>query len=442
MADTAPRTVSSDQPAGGSPPWNKTTRYVVAVFLFIAGIFVIVLMGPIFQTLVWAFLFAFAAFLPSAALARHTPISYRLAVVLIYLIFTVIIIALLLVITPDFINGMNELRASLQASLDERVEELEAYEPEDGIVQIIDFEVDLNPIVEPMRAFILISEEEGLAAAVGDAAAEAEKPREQLKSTNLQVIIQDLSDVVSWLGQRLGGLISGLVGYIAILVTAAYIAFIYLLELPKSRGVIYNWIPASYEHEVGLMLLKIDQTWSSFFRGQLVVAVLLVIASYIQFVLTGLPGAGVLAVLVGLLSLIPWTGGLIATIILGVVALLQGSTVFVDMPNWQFALLTVLINGILTQIAHTVIQPLTYGEAVDISATSMVVGVSLGLALGGILGAFLVVPIIGTLRILVHYLMSKVTQRDPYPDEEMPDPSGEGFFSEVFYFRRRLLASE
>jgi predicted PurR-regulated permease PerM len=193
---------------------------------------------------------------------------------------------------------------------------------------------------------------------------------------------------------------------------------------------------------MGLMLFKIDDTWNGFFRGQLAVAVLLAVASYLQFTLTGLPGASVLALLVGFLSLIPWIGGPIATLILTGVALLQGSTVFVEMPNWQFALLTFAVNGVLTQTSSNVIQPVVYGGAVSISATSVVIGVSLGLALGGILGAFLVVPIMGTLRVLVYYLISKLAGRDPYPAEEPPDPSGEGFFSEVFYFRRGPSASQ
>ena len=34
--------------------------------------------------------------------------------------------------------------------------------------------------------------------------------------------------------------------------------------------------------------------------------------------------------------------------------------------------------------------------------------------------AFLIVPILGTVRVIVMYLMAKVMQRDPFPGEEMP----------------------
>ena len=72
----------------------------------------------------------------------------------------------------------------------------------------------------------------------------------------------------------------------------------------------------------------------------------LAVASYLQFLLTGLPGASVLAVLAGFPSLIPWIGGSIATLIVTGVASLQGSTAFVDMPNWRFALLALVTNGL------------------------------------------------------------------------------------------------
>jgi predicted PurR-regulated permease PerM len=357
-------------------------------------------------------------------------------VVLVYLVLTVLIIALLLVVIPGLIDDANELWASLAASYQEFLATLEAYQPGDAVVEILGFEIDLDPIIEPLRDFVLRGETEELATTLEETAAEAEgeTPEELLENLNLLGFIGGLIDVVAWLVGRLGGLVSGLVGYIAVLVLAAYIAFVYLLELPKIRGVMHKWTTPTYEREVGLLLFKIDETWHGFFRGQLVVAVLLAVASYIQFTLTGLPGASVLALLVGFLSLIPWIGGPIATVIVTGVALLQGSTVFLDMPNWQFALLTLAINGVLTQISSNVIQPVVYGGAVRITATSVVIGVSLGLAVGGVLGAFLVVPIMGTLRVLLHYTMSKLSQRDPYPDEEMSESSGVGFFSEVLFY--------
>ena len=102
------------------------------------------------------------------------------------------------------------------------------------------------------------------------------------------------------------------------------------------------------------------------------------------------------------------------------VALLQGSTAFVDMPNWQFALLTLVINGVLTQSSSNVIQPVVYGGAVKISATAVVIGVSLGLAVGGILGALLVVPITGTLRELVALLLGVVSENPTTKDAKTP----------------------
>ena len=58
--------------------------------------------------------------------------------------------------------------------------------------------------------------------------------------------------------------------------------------------------------------------------------------------------------------------------------------------------------------------------AVSLPLPVIIIGIIVGTALGGALGAFLIVPILGTARVIVIYLMAKVRQRDPFPGEEMP----------------------
>jgi hypothetical protein len=52
------------------------------------------------------------------------------------------------------------------------------------------------------------------------------------------------------------------------------------------------------------------------------------------------------------------------------------------------------------------------------------------LTIASILGALLVTPIIGSLRLFAKCLLSKITLREPFPDEETPTEQA-GFFSQV-----------
>ena len=50
-------------------------------------------------------------------------------------------------------------------------------------------------------------------------------------------------------------------------------------------------------------------------------------------------------------------------------------------------------------------------------------------------GALLVTPIIGSLRLFVYYFLSKIALRDPYPGEEAPTEQP-GFFSQMLYVKQ------
>ena len=53
----------------------------------------------------------------------------------------------------------------------------------------------------------------------------------------------------------------------------------------------------------------------------------------------------------------------------------------------------------------------------------------------GIVLAFLAVPILSTVTILASYILAKITRREPFPGEKVPDPPEEGFFSQLLISR-------
>jgi len=52
-------------------------------------------------------------------------------------------------------------------------------------------------------------------------------------------------------------------------------------------------------------------------------------------------------------------------------------------------------------------------------------------------GALLVAPIIGSLRVFMQYAVAKILLRDPYPGEPMPALQGESFFSHMLYVKKK-----
>jgi predicted PurR-regulated permease PerM len=136
----------------------------------------------------------------------------------------------------------------------------------------------------------------------------------------------------------------------------------------------------------------------------------------------GVPGGIFVGVTCGLLALIPTVGNLLSIIPVTIAPLIGGSTVFTELDRGALALLVALINILVTQtFTLNVIAPKITGDAVSLPLPVVIVGLFIGTAFGGILGALLIAPILGTLRLIVDYMLRKIRGGDPFPNEPRPE---------------------
>ncbi|MCZ7547166.1 MAG: AI-2E family transporter [Anaerolineae bacterium] len=243
-----------------------------------------------------------------------------------------------------------------------------------------------------------------------------------LESVNLQQILDGLLNVAGAITSTVTSAITSVAGLAITLIMAVFLSFLILIDLRNAEGALDRWVPRRYHREYRLLLHEIVRVWNGFFRGQLIIGVIIGVLTWLQLVLMGVPGAEILAFFTGAVSLIPTIGGLAALVPLTLVPLLQGSTVFPEMSNVAFALIVVGVNLVLQQIIWNVVAPKILGDAVALPLAVIIVGVFIGSALGGILGAFLVAPIMGTIRVILLYLFCKIGGADPFPGREPPEP--------------------
>jgi predicted PurR-regulated permease PerM len=177
--------------------------------------------------------------------------------------------------------------------------------------------------------------------------------------------------------------------------------------------------------------MKLDRVWVGYMVAQVIYGTALAIFSFFEYALLGVPYPFVMAVLTGLISLIPTIGGILASLVVAIPCLLLGSTVFTDMSNGTFALLVVAINVVITQVTYNFFALPIVGKFVKLPTAVVFVGVLIGVALNSIILAFLAVPILSTVTIVGGYVLAKVAQREPFPGETLPDPPEAGFFSQL-----------
>lgn len=441
--------IPPDQPnAGYHPQWERPTRLMMTVFLIVGGVYALTLLAPVIQMLVFAFLLAFAMFAPSRALTRRLHIPWAGSVVIVYLLLILAVLGLLLVFIPGFVDGVNTLLRQIENAYQSLLVRLQQYEPSQGIVNVLELiEIDLNPIIEPVRDFIL-GRQVGLPEAPGGLGIEAPPTPglivpgglgasttpaltlNPLESVNLQQLIESVFNVAGTVTDLIGSLVGGLARFFSNLLLAMFVSFLVMIDLPHTYDNLVKWIPQAYHREYALLLARVRAVWNGFFRGQVFIGIVIGALTWVQLTLMGVPGATILAIFTALISLIPTIGGFIALLPLSIVPLLQGSLVFISMSNVVFTLLVVGVNLLISQGIWNVVAPKILGDALDLPLPVIIVGVFIGAAVGGVLGAFLVAPIMSTLRVIIIYVIRKIGQADPFPGEVPVYPLTSSFFDE------------
>lgn len=408
-----------------TPQWGPITRLIMTILLIVAAIYGLTLLAPIFDLLATAFLIGYLIKSGADALANRTRISYGAAVALLYLVFAVSFISLILVLIPPLVNGINSSINRARDTYEDLRMRLEAYEPEDGIVEVLRFELDLNPIIEPARDLILQVEEES-AATVDDptAAGESEDSeptnRTAVNTSQLEQLLRQALNIAGQVGTTITGVFSTISGLAGTLIFAVLISIFALIDLPKTSKALYSALPVPYHREVRLLLKEIEHVWDSFFRGSVLVSIVVTILTWIYLLLVGVPSAFVLAFIIGAFNLIPYISTLITLVILLIVPIFTGSTVFTEMSGFVFAGIVFVGYLPISAFIFNVIAPKIQGDAVNLPISVVFVGVLIGTAIGGFMGALLAAPLMGTLRVLIVYVMNKIAMQDPFPDKGDP----------------------
>ena len=137
----------------------------------------------------------------------------------------------------------------------------------------------------------------------------------------------------------------------------------------------------------------------------------------------GLDFAGPMAVLTFVLNYIPSVGSIIATILLGLITLIQ-----VNDP--ATALLVFVIAGMIQFVLGSVIDPMLMGKALRVSSFGIIISLAFWGALWGIPGMFLAVPIMVAAMIVCSHIPSArpvavLLSREGLPEiEEMGTVAG------------------
>jgi predicted PurR-regulated permease PerM len=348
--------------------WSVQTKIIVSLFLLILGIYLLII--PLILALVLAFVLS-----PLVNILQNRLRIHRiLAALLCYLCLLVVAIILPLGIVP------------LLAS------------------QISDLNLDVQLLLSKFES--LVDHQYFLAGQVIDGAAVFQEA-----VLSLQVFFEP---VVGRTFEFVLDVISSIVWVIFVLVVSFYL----IKDGPVLRSWVEQTVPPSLRADYIRLRGEINGIWSAFFRGQLVLALVVSIIFTVIGLFLGLPFALVMGVLAGLLEFLPSIGHGIWLAITAVLAFFIGST-WLRIPNWSFTLIIVALHLFYQQFDLNYLIPRIIGRSVRLPPLVVILGIVAGAVFAGVLGVLLAAPVIASARVLIRYIYANLFDLDPFGESMM-----------------------
>jgi predicted PurR-regulated permease PerM len=369
-----------------SPIWNSGTKLVVG--LTFVGILVALLIyfrsiiGPLLLAVILAYVLHPAA----AILNRKTHLNWRWSLNIVFLVFVLILLAILTVSGLAIIQQMQSLV---------------------GVINT--FTVTLPEIVDQISSQVY----------------NFGPFQFGLSQTDLQSLANQILDTLQPVLGRFGSLLSSFAA--SALVTLGWAMFVLVIAyflLARTGQVTDEMIQIDipdYNDDIHRMNLEFRRIWNVFLRGQLVIFLLAIFLYSILLTVLGVRYALGIAILAGVARFIPYVGPFIVWIVTALVAFFQGYNYF-GLEPWVYAILVVTFCLILDAILDNIVVPKFHGDTLGLHPAAVLVAALIAARLIGFVGLVLAAPVLASLVLVSRYFIRKMFDQDPWPpDDESRD---------------------
>jgi predicted PurR-regulated permease PerM/phosphoglycolate phosphatase-like HAD superfamily hydrolase len=355
-----------------STEWSQTTKRLVVVGLIIIALLVLYLFRALVPPVGIAVVLAYVL-KPVADLAeRRTRLPRTLVVILVYLVLVLLLSTIPVVVVPYAVDWVGWLSANLQQLAD----------------QLLGF------LSQPFSVL-------GYNLSLGD------------MFGNIPGTVQDLLQPFA---TQTVGLVLNVLSSLLWVVSIAVISFYLVKDADRLRDFLDNMAPPGYAAELRNLREEVNRVWKAFFRGQVVLGIIIGLAVWISMSIVGLPQAGLMGLLAGLLEVVPTFGPVLATIPAVLIAFFLGS-VYLPLSHFWFTVLVLGIYVVIQQLENAYLVPRIMGRRLQLHPVVVFIGVLAGGLVAGAIGVLLAAPIAGTFRVLLRYVRAKLLDEDPFPVE-------------------------
>ncbi len=362
------------------PQWNHTTKQLVgATLVVLAGLF-IYLFRALLPPVIIAALLAYILAPVVGWLSRVLHISRGWATGLLYLLGIALLAVAPAISVTAIVDEINNLELNFTSIVNHAIGWIEQF----------------NAMEIAFAGYVFVL------------------PEIDIPTFDFQQIINLLQDTVSTVAGGAVSVATTVVTGVGWMMFIAIVAFYMIADADRIGSAMLHVAPPAYRQEIAQLGQRINKTWNAFLRGQIILCFTIGTMTWLAMTAVGTQYSLALGIVAGILEVIPSFGPFLAAIPAVLIALVQGS-MYINLPNWGFALLVAGIYWLIQSLENNLLVPRIIGATLNLHPLIIIIGVLAGATLANILGVFLAAPVLASLRDIVHYLYCKLADIDPFP---------------------------
>lgn len=178
-------------------------------------------------------------------------------------------------------------------------------------------------------------------------------------------------------------------------VAAVFLAVYIMIDRDRLRGALFAVVPRIHHVRFSRVLLNLELIVGGYIRGQIITCMLMMLFILGLLVLCGVPNALALAVFGGLMDVLPYIGVFLTMAPMVAAAYAVGPGIALTVFAVMFA---------YEEFESRILLPIVYGRALRLPSSVVFFSLIVGAALGGVVGAFLALPIAAAISMLIEEL--------------------------------------
>src|SRR5438874_4893210 len=350
--------------------WSSTTKRVVIALFALAALYIVYRAGDIVRPFVWAGVLAYVLLPVVAVLERRLSLPRTAAAAIVFVGLLAAIIGGGRLLIPLAIDQGRDLQRTLPTLVANAQNTLTETADQIGLE-------DLDALI---------------------------------------VNFAGIGDLTQMVARGAVPFIVGLGHFLLELLVFLIATFFLLRDAPR----LFQWfrriLPPSQRNELIPLFAQVNALLGRYVRGQIFLIGVMSTATFIGLSILQVPFVLLLAVMTGVLEVIPIVGPITAGAIACLVALGHPAPWGLS-QIWYVAIVAVMYT-ILRHAEDYFVIPLVIGRIVKLHPAVVIFSLLTGGALYGLLGVLIAVPVAATLRLVLIYVGAKLRDEDPFPQLE------------------------